>query len=63
MKIDEVKGVFYKGCKLKFTNIFYTFRLIWVKFGMGDVHKILLHNCECHENWLVESRTLCTIVS
>lgn len=29
---------------------------IWVKFGIGDLHVMLLAVCEFSENWRLESR-------
>jgi hypothetical protein len=39
------------------------FDLILIRFGAGDVHKKLLHNCEFHENLDGESHILLMVVN
>jgi hypothetical protein len=42
-----------------FASIFYTSCLILIKFGIWDLHGILLFNCIFHWNWCNENHTLC----
>jgi len=56
-KVSEVKAVVYFGAQTKFNPFFPQCCPIWVKFGITDLHTMLLIICESHANPHREGRT------
>jgi hypothetical protein len=50
MKIYAVKPFFFYGRKMKFRNLYYISRPIWIKFGTANAHRKLFSNDESHVN-------------
>jgi hypothetical protein len=56
MTPSATKGILYLRIHMKFCTCFC--KLIWIKFRIGNIHKIALTDCDFSENWCCESKNL-----